>query len=441
MSALGVVSPLERLEELVSPLGLVGRVSRLPNAPGEPQYPIYTAELGNTAMVHSNVRMSTGGRSTRGDFDGAGGALDAEHASRVCIAEALERYASCTFSDEQLIWATARELGDDALALDQLPRHSEAELAHPDCPVLPIDLDAPMRWVQGVSLMTHRRLWVPAVLTYLHIPAFAIGERFALPISTGCAAHATLAAALVNALCEVVERDAIALTWLQRLALPRIELDEVPAALAPFVERDAGTSVQRLFFDATTDIGIPTVYSLDLSPENERLGQLVMCATTLDPVEALGKVSRESASSRIAMAAGREVPASPDEFVSVYHGAGHMGHRERRDRFDFLADSPGRRRLSEMPSLATGTPEGDLALVLGRLERAGMDAVAVELTTDEALDVGFRVVRTIVSGLMPLSFARRAQFRAHPRLYDAPLRMGLRAHAESALNDDPQPFA
>lgn len=403
---------LKRLETLVSPLGLVGRVARLPNAPGEPQYPIFTAELGNTAMVHENVRLSTGGRSTRGEFDGAGGALDADRASRVCIAEALERYASCTFSDEQLIWATARELGDDALALDRLPRHSDRELAHPDCPVVPIDMDAPIRWVQGVSLMTQRRLWVPAVMTYLHIPALSRGERFALPISTGCAAHATLAEALVNALCEVVERDAIALTWLQRLALPRLVLDEVPARLAPFLARDAGTTVRRVLFDATTDIGIPTVYSVDLSDENERVAQLVMCATTLDPVDAIAKISRESASSRIAMGVARDVPERVDEFLTVYHGAGYMGHRKRRDSFDFLLGSSRRRKLSELESLETGSPEGDLELILDRLDAAGMEAVAVELSTDEALDVGFRVVRTIVPGLMPLSFARRAQFRS-----------------------------
>jgi len=435
-----VTGTLADLERLVSPAGLVGRVARLPNAPGEPAFPIFTAELGNTALVHANVQASTGGRSTRGEFDGAGGALDAEHAARVCIAEALERYASCVFSDEQFIWATGDQLGEEALDLASLPRHSERELAHPRCPVVPVDPGAPMRWVRGISLTSRRPVWVPAVLVYLHIPALSIGERFALPISTGCAAHGALAPALVNALCEVVERDAIALTWLQRLALPRIELDVEDARLVPFLERTRRSTVERRFFDATTDLGIPTVYSVDLS-EHPRLGQLVMCATTLDPLDGVAKVCREAASARIAMGIEREVPDDTDGFVTVYHGASYMGRRERREHFDFLLETPRERPLSAMPSLATGSPEGDLAVLLERLEAAGLDAVAVELTTDEALEVGFRVVRVIVPGLLPLSFARRAQFRGHPRLYEAPGRMGYRAHPELDLNDAPQPFA
>ncbi|WP_051471145.1 YcaO-like family protein [Patulibacter minatonensis] len=437
----GTPDALLGLKRLASPYGLVGRVRRLPTAPGDPDFEIYTSELGNLAQLHENVRESTGGRTTRGEFDGAGGGIDGERALCVSIAEALERYSSCTFDQDQLVWATANELGDEAIDLDTLPRHSERELADPQCPVVPMDKDAPMRWVRGVSLMTRREVWIPAVLVYLHIPARARGERFALPISTGCAAHSDLSSALLGALCEVVERDAIALTWLQRLQLPQIEVDVEDEALAAFAARDRHTSVTRLLFDGTTDLGIPTVYSLELSPHDDHLAQMVMASTTLDPQDGVVKVSREGASARIALSVPRPMPDTPEEFTNVFHGASWMGHRDRRGEFAFLQESTGRRKLSELPSIATGTPEGDLRAVLGRLEGAGMEAFAVDLTTDEADAVGFRVVRTVVPGLMPLSFARQAQYRGHPRLYEAPPRFGHEAHPESLLNASPQPFA
>lgn len=91
--------------------------------------------------------------------------------------------------------------------------------------------------------------------------------------------------------------------------------------------------------------------------------------------------------------------------------------------------------------LTTGDSGQDLAFLVQRLKQAGCDVIAVECTTDEAHDVGFRVVRVIIPQLMPLSFTHRARYLAHPRLYEAPARMGLPVHGEADINPNPQPFA
>jgi ribosomal protein S12 methylthiotransferase accessory factor len=69
-----------------------------------------------------------------------------------------------------------------------------------------------------------------------------------------------------------------------------------------------------------------------------------------------------------------------------------------------------------------------------------MEAYAVDLTCDEAREIGMWVVRVIVPGLMPLSFVGAAQYRGTPRLYEAPVAMGYTAHAAADLNPWPQPF-
>ena len=66
-----------------------------------------------------------------------------------------------------------------------------------------------------------------------------------------------------------------------------------------------------------------------------------------------------------------------------------------------------------------------------------MDAYAVDLTTDEARRAGLVVVRVLIPGLQPLSFNQLAQFRGHPRLYDAPRAMGHTSHVEEELNPFP----
>lgn len=433
---------LARLDELVDPLGgLVGRTMRLPNAAGEPEVPVFSAGLGDVARVLPSVRSSVSGGSTRHQFDGAGAGLQPGRARAIAVAEALERYATCVYSDEQFIWASAEELGAEALDLASVPRCTPEELAHAGCPVVDVDLGAPIRWVRGLSLTDLRPVWIPAIMTYLHLRPASTGERFMLPISTGCAAHTQLDAALVGALSEVIERDAIALTWLARLPLARLEFDEVGEELAELLERGRRSHVGQLLFDATTDLGVPTVYCLDVAPANTKLARMVTCCSALDPEAAVQKALRESASSRIGLAVERELPEDPDAFISVYHGADWMGRPERREAFSFLEDAPGRRKLSELPSLATGSHTGDLHLLLDRLAEAGAEAFVVDLTVDEARAVGFRVVRVLVPALQPLSFSFRARFLAHPRLREATIRMGARPFRHEEANPWPQPFA
>ncbi len=434
---------ISALFNLVQPrAGLFSREVQLIAAPGDPRFSISVSRLGDLRKILPGFAQTLRGDALRDSLDGAGSGLEAGESSVRAVAEGLERYATCFYHDRQFIWATANELGDSALDLDTVARCSAEELRNPHCPIVLPSKDSPIRWVRGISLSDGRLVWIPAIMVYLHLPALSRGERFWLPISTGCAAHTTIERALVSAICEVIERDAIALTWLAQLPLPRIELNEVPSWLRPYLDRNSRSAgVQQHFFDATTDIGIPTVYSIQTAPYNESLAALVMCSTELDPAMAIAKVIRESAASRIAMQRPHAIPGQWEDFSSVADGAAFMGRPEQMRAFDFLLHSNRRRRLSEMPDLTSGDAKQDLVRLIRRLKARDMEIFAVDLTTDEALRGGMRVVRTIVPALQPLSFSHCARYLGHPRLYSAPLRMGYAACDETKINPWPQPFA
>lgn len=431
-----------QLSELVQPIGgLMSQVVRLNPHPGDPVFPIYSSTLGqiNYALGAYSKMQDNGS----GLVGGAGGDVDPALARIKAIAEGVERYSSCVFDERQFIWATAAELGNEALDLDTVPRCSEAELAHPRCLLRAPDKNAPIRWMRGVSLSDGRAIWVPAIMVYLKMATLSAGERFVLPISTGCATHVTLEKALLGGLCEVIERDSISLTWLQQLPLPRLELDALPGWAQEYVERNARSKngVETLFFDATTELGVPTIYALQVAPNNETLAALVMCSTELDPAVAVTKIMRESASSRTSLQQPQSCPDNWDDFIDVFHGATFMGRRAQLSAFDFLRHSPHRRPLSEIQSLTTGDDRRDLHHLIARLRQHGMEAFAVDLTTDEARRAGMWVVRVIVPALQPLSFSYRARYLGHPRLYEAPRLMGYAVRGEADLNAWPQPFA
>ncbi|MEW9519686.1 YcaO-like family protein [Streptomyces tubercidicus] len=392
----------------------------LPPLPGEPECTVFVSTIGDPTVLWEDRPSLPDG------LDGAGGGTDPE--------------VNSFHQSEPACWATADELGDEAVDLDVLPRCSPTEPADEAAWLVQPDKSLPQRWVRGWSLTRERPVWVPVSYVWLFTRHEAIGERIAHPISTGRAVHSDLHQALANGACEAIERDAISLVWSQRLELPEIDVSGEPA-LRKEQRRVRDGSVDYRFYDATSDIGVPTVFAVALSDHNDRLGQLVMCATGPDPVEVVRNIYREAASSRIAQAP-HAAPDDPKNSTSVLPGAIQMGDPGKREDFDFLLRRPRpTRRLADLPTAPTGSSAEQLSLLVERLAAVGAEAIAVELTTDEARAYGYRSVRVVVPELMPPSFVHRNGHLDHPRLYRAPAAMGLASHPEPELNSEPQPFA
>ena len=70
-----------------------------------------------------------------------------------------------------------------------------------------------------------------------------------------------------------------------------------------------------------------------------------------------------------------------------------------------------------------------------------MPAVVVDRTSGDLAEAGLTCVSVVIPDLQPMSLRPLAQFKAHPRLYDAPARMGYPVRPEDELNPWPQPFA
>src|SRR5262249_34200342 len=120
--------PEKNFDYLVQPIGgLIQGVRRIPNHPGEPRFPVMTASLGDISQV-TEQSLTPGSTPPRdGALDGAGSGLEEEETRVRAIAESLERYSTCVYSNNQFTWAAAHELGDEALDLDTIPRCSPTE--------------------------------------------------------------------------------------------------------------------------------------------------------------------------------------------------------------------------------------------------------------------------------------------------------------------------
>jgi ribosomal protein S12 methylthiotransferase accessory factor len=362
-----------------------------------------------------------------------------EHARLVAIAEAAERYASGDFLGEPRRWATADELDGAVLDPARYPRCSAAEYAAPGCPVAPFLPEERIRWVRGLELTSGDPIWLPAVMACYGLRNPAPAERFTYRISTGYAVHTDPVEALVAAICEVIERDAIALTWLQRLPLPLAgpaARSEAVGYLTGWAERHF---VETSLFDATTDLGVPTVYCLLTAPYDDRARHAVGCATARTMALAAEKALTEALATREACHADIPVPEDYAQFAATTDGTRYMGAALRSAAFEFFRDGRAGRASPTRPALPE-SPDAALARLTAIFAERGMPVAVVDRTPRELGEVGLTCVSVVVPDLQPMSLLPLAQFRAHPRLYDAPARMGYPVSDEQELNPWPQPF-
>jgi ribosomal protein S12 methylthiotransferase accessory factor len=406
----------------------------------EPPLTTIVVRLGDVRQI-SNPSIIQAERPFRGY--GAGSALREDDCLRTALAEGMERYSCSVYSPEQFVRGCPAELPDPCLDLDTIPVCSERELANPKCPLVKPSKATSLRWVRGLCLENGQCVYVPAVMVYLHAGFVSSSEKIALPITTGCAAHISFEQAILSGIFELIERDAISMLWLQRIPFPRIEVDCLPPPLDIYwsAYQQSSRELEYVFFNATTDLGVPTVYGLQISRADKRVTTLVSCSSANTAAEAVAKVIRDMASCRIAFRQNRTCPMNYEDFHDVFHGAVYMARAENAGAFAFLLENRRRQLLSEIPSFNSENPKETLKRVLDTLQNKHMNVFAVDLTTDEAVRCGLRVVRILIPQLQPLSFWYRARYLGHPRLYEAPKRMGYHVYSEGDLNHQPQPFA
>jgi ribosomal protein S12 methylthiotransferase accessory factor len=428
---------------LVSPFGVVADVHSLPVPRAFSGASFMGASFGH-GLPHRNKQwVKDIGQLRRTDRSGPltagyGRALDAEEARLTAIAEAAERYSSSDFQ-EPVVWASYQELNGPALDVERIPRCSPKELDVPGCPLNVLNPDTPIRWIRGTDLSTGAHTWVPAVMAYYGLRDIAPTERFWFGISTGYAVHSDPAEALLRGICEVIERDAIAVTWLQKLSLPVVASRHLSARTRCLLACGQRHFIDSYLFDATTDLGVPTVFCLSIAPHDRQYAQVASCATGRSLGAAAEKALIDVCFCRPRIYPTEPLPADFRELKSLIDGARYMAVPSRAEAFSFLVDGARERVAPERSSLPNNALDA-LAWLIKALSGKGVQMVAVDRTTRELAAVGLTATNVIISDLQPMTLLPLAQYRAHRRLYSAPVLMGYASLTEEELNPWPIPF-
>jgi ribosomal protein S12 methylthiotransferase accessory factor len=260
------------------------------------------------------------------------------------VRDAVLLYAAASWDPHDMRWASADELGDEALPVEELAR------------VAPLEAIDRIRWVEGFALDDGRPTWVPAQLVYLGLPVAVVPESFWPASRAGLALADDFGAAVLAGLLDLVARDGFAVATTRDAPLPRIAYgDDEPVV-----------------FDATTDVGIPTA----LAPSHN--------------FETVGMASAAT------MAAARS--AAFDDLVR---------RTVRRTRTTYPEEPPTPIAAAETtayvaPDLNDAAIDLSKPALVARLRRVGLAGYAVDLTTDELSRAGLCAMRVVVPGLSPI---------------------------------------
>ena len=428
---------LAKYRHLVSPVsGVVTWLTRTTDE-ADPWLHVHWAgsNLGMRSRSLGSLR-----RSLRSKSAGKGATRQQSEASALC--EAVERYSGARHGEEIRRRARFADLARDGDAIhpNDVQLFSEAQLdgrerinaeGHPYNVVPPrLDPDAELDWTPVWSLTEERHRHLPTSMLYSTAPEQR-GPADLIADSNGCAAGNTLEEAVLQGFYELVERDAFAIWWYNRLRVPALDLssfDDGYLARAP--EHYARYERELWMLDVTSDLGVPAFVALSRRPD----------APTEDIIYGAGAHGDPRIAALRALCELNQCltwlprPGQGDGRPQVDDPLALRWWQTAR-----LADCPWLQpapvepaRTAPRYAAATSTDTlEDVERCRAAVEAKGMELLVLDQTRP---DIGMPVARVVVPGL------RHFWARFAPgRLYDVPVGMGLHGQplAEAELNPAP----
>jgi ribosomal protein S12 methylthiotransferase accessory factor len=285
-------------------------------------------------------------------------------------------------------------------------RCSYEEMAR--CSVVPALEDLPLQrlslftprtpecWVLGHDLLGGGEVAVPIDLVAMSNPVFkSVGHLLSFQMgSNGLASGNQLPEAIVAALLEVVERDAVTsykVAEHQKGPPPRVRLETVKAPLVQvLLERLEAAGVTPILYDCRVDTEVPVYLCHLYDAEFRQVGICMGYGAHLDPEIAMLRALTEAVQARVVIIAG----SRDDIFrrrLSQFHAA------DTRTQLDAALQIPATVDAGELVSEAADTFEGDIDVLVAKLRQAGLHhVITFDLSRPE---FPFSVARVVVPGL------------------------------------------
>ena len=431
---------LSSAKHLVSErVGIVSDCGALQKDQREPRSPyVFFAKLSNNLQARKSGPEAIP--------SGKGATYESARAS--AIGEAIETYTATSWDVSDIVYARRSELDGPAIDPRELVVYRDEQ--YDELPFARYSETTRLGWIRARSLVSDRVIHVPAIAVLLDYPA-APEERLFPSSSTGLAAGGTLLDAVLRGALEVIERDAFLIAWANRLTGMKVEpLAHPDAAVRTHCRaarrRDLDISLIRLPTDAPVHVFLATAIqstgdgpaaAIGLGADFEPAAAARSAIWEAHQVRTILRMQLRDPSVREHLAHLAADPSSvsaPDDHALLFCS------RDLTPALSFLLDQPTQEFL--WPTSPATTCQQRLTLLVDHFAAEHRDFLYVDLTSRDLAQVELSVARTIIPGYQPIHFGAKACRLGGDRLFDLPVRLGLRsaASAPAALNPYPHPL-
>jgi ribosomal protein S12 methylthiotransferase accessory factor len=349
-----IISPEEtvrRLKDKLSGLNLdiLDRTVRIDD--GRLDIPVYFSYCGKDAMAVTGTRKQMGK-----------GASPAQSEASA-VMELAERFSFFSFchTPSNFVHACHRDVSDQAVPFESIARsvHDESEDLQR---IRPFYEAIPMRWTWGYNLTQQREVLIPFDWFY------SINEY------NGPSAGNCIEEALLQGICEIVERHVSSLVSRYHLSIPGIIPHSAGNPLVrEMLEKYERAGIRLHLSDFTLGMGIPTVGILAYDPATfPGSSEIVWTAgTTPDPEKALSRALTE-----VAQLAG-------DFHSGSCYEASGLPKFTRLEEADFIMNPPTHIGLEDLPDISNPNMRIEVENCIHALAKHSMDILVIDTMHSE----------------------------------------------------------
>lgn len=379
------------------------------------------------------------------------------------LGEAVERYASAFARKLNVL--TAQSYDDVSkknrvFAFDKFNFFHENQISAPGFPYRKLQRDEKLNWVEMLGLVSGKKYVVPTDLVFLS----HAGDAFPPSNTSGLAAHTSFHQAVLNALFELIERDALLFSWWTKTAFPIIELVK---SRNPKIQKIISDFSDILPFVSLVlvelDLKIPTVITLFRGEQLSHPKLCVSSACHIDVAVAIEKSLTEMTHLlKFSNYQNGYPPPAIDDFNSsiktftdnfrYYINFGNDQH------LNIFANFNHKIHVDELIEQSTELTDNTVAsdnasnfsytekllkITKKKLKDCDMDPLFSDVTTPDIEILGYRVIRVVEPNFIRLTSSYWSRNWGNARLYELKKKLGLstRTLTIDDLNNEPVPLS
>lgn len=358
------------------------------------------------------------------------------------VAEAIEHYCILDERDDIFTYDSYNNLRHVSIDPYRFVTFSKEQLKSESYHKFRFTDKTPLNWLEGYSLTKKEKILVPVSVVYAN---YNYRERkeptIQLKNSTGAACGPSLEFALYRGICEIVERDAYMISFINNLPKKNINLDS-DSHLAKFKRRIERYDLEVHVLNTQLDFSMTTTTCLIFDKTGSGPAVCTGLGGSLDPRRAIQTAVLESVrrhiSARDRFHRVKPLPMptrnSFDWFLlkkQLLWSAPHMIQVAQR----FITDAPTI-DFNKLENKEKNTTDKErVEFLVNELRSKNCEVIYVDMTIPEVEALGLKVVKVLIPEMVPLWRDERYPYLNSERLYSVPSKLGFKAEPSMAEGD------